>query len=412
MRRTCQSTPERLGAAAGPLFDQCASDYSSAQAARVQADLARLCLDLLGHSCPNQLPPQLLLDVGCGSGLSSAEVMRSGHSCVGLDVSAGMLALARQHEVVLCDVGCGMPFRRCFDGAISVSALQWLVATDTEEEGISRAEAFFCSLDRALSEGAAAVCQVYTASEAHTQLLLTTARACGFATSISLIGYPHEGSAAKKLFLLFKREQTANYSMRCALAWPRKAACAASWLEGGTNADRLASEHAHYASRLLRVLRRARAMPSTTFWPEVEVVAAQWCSLGASAVVVVSGGTACKAALQLLRASGWATSERQDSARDVEQQPLTAQQLAIKLEPKGPAWASAHTQQADAKLGRAKQSRAARRAAMRRAAGGTERLELCELPRNGHCRAGAAVCFVHFTPYLSFFVLSFRLLCS
>ena len=54
---------------------------------------------------------------------------------IGLDISRSMLDVAREREVegdlLHGDMGDGVPFRPgCFDGAISISALQWLCNAD------------------------------------------------------------------------------------------------------------------------------------------------------------------------------------------------------------------------------------------------------------------------------------------
>ena len=54
---------------------------------------------------------------------------------IGLDISRDMLDVAREREVegdlLHGDMGDGVPFRPgCFDGAISISALQWLCNAD------------------------------------------------------------------------------------------------------------------------------------------------------------------------------------------------------------------------------------------------------------------------------------------
>lgn len=77
----------------------------------------------------------LILDIGCGSGLSGTVLEENGHHWIGIDISKSMLDVALDREVegdlILGDMGEGMPFKAgTFDGAISVSALQWLCNAD------------------------------------------------------------------------------------------------------------------------------------------------------------------------------------------------------------------------------------------------------------------------------------------
>ena len=104
-----------------------------------------------------------MADLGCGSGLSAAAL--SGHEWVGIDVSAVMLRLAAaagaacSGRLVMSDFGQGMPLRAAvLDGAISVSAVQWLCCGADPPTQVRR---FFASLARCLRPGAVAALQVY-----------------------------------------------------------------------------------------------------------------------------------------------------------------------------------------------------------------------------------------------------------
>jgi 18S rRNA (guanine1575-N7)-methyltransferase len=71
---------------------------------------------------------RVLLDIGCGSGISGNVLGEHGHMWVGLDISKAMLDVASEREVegdvILSDMGHGFGFRPgSFDGAISISAL-------------------------------------------------------------------------------------------------------------------------------------------------------------------------------------------------------------------------------------------------------------------------------------------------
>mmetsp|Transcript_11102 Transcript_11102/g.28026 ORF Transcript_11102/g.28026 Transcript_11102/m.28026 type:complete len:175 (-) Transcript_11102:95-619(-) len=95
----------------------------------IQESLTKRALELL--ALPNDGTPKLLLDIGCGSGLSGETLTEEGHYWMGLDISRAMLGVAREREVEgdlgLHDMGQGLGFRQgTFDGAISISAVQWL----------------------------------------------------------------------------------------------------------------------------------------------------------------------------------------------------------------------------------------------------------------------------------------------
>jgi 18S rRNA (guanine1575-N7)-methyltransferase len=65
----------------------------------------------------------LLLDIGCGSGISGDVLTANGHFWIGVDISRPMLDVARQREVegdlIHQDMGDGLGFRiGVFDGAI------------------------------------------------------------------------------------------------------------------------------------------------------------------------------------------------------------------------------------------------------------------------------------------------------
>ncbi|MPC10992.1 putative 18S rRNA (guanine-N(7))-methyltransferase [Portunus trituberculatus] len=107
--------------------------HLSTRIIEVQEKCTERALELLA------LPPDIsamLLDLGCGSGLSGEAITENGHYWVGMDISPSMLDVALEREVegdmLLGDIGTGVPFRPgMFDGAISISAIQWLCYADS-----------------------------------------------------------------------------------------------------------------------------------------------------------------------------------------------------------------------------------------------------------------------------------------
>ena len=163
-------------------------------------------LELLSLSTPS-----LILDVGCGSGLSG-DILSSGtpgscghHNWIGMDISASMLEIALQRDVegdlLLADIGQGIPFRPgAFDAAISISAVQWLCNAESSEVNPKRRMAqFFEGLYATLRRGGRAVCQFYPRNQEQRDMVSNAAIKAGFGAGI-LEDYP--GTKNSKLYLV------------------------------------------------------------------------------------------------------------------------------------------------------------------------------------------------------------------
>lgn len=154
--------------------------------------------------------PHLLLDIGCGSGLSGQVIEENGHLWVGVDISDAMLDVANERkddgemsgDVLLNDAGQGLPFKAgSFDGAVSISALQWLCNADKKSHNpVKRLHTLFQSLYACLSRGARAVFQFYPQDERQIDLVTKQAMKAGFTGGV-VIDYPNS-SKAKKFFLV------------------------------------------------------------------------------------------------------------------------------------------------------------------------------------------------------------------
>ena len=168
----------------------------------VQVNLAERALELLGF--PDD-PPKLLLDVGCGSGLSGDVLTEAGHYWIGFDISKAMLDVAKERnaegDIILHDAGQGLPFRAgSFDGCISVSALQWLCNSDKKEHNpVRRLHKFFSSLYACLCRGSKAVFQFYPENPQQVELVTAQAMRAGFTGGI-VVDFPNS-TKAKKIFL-------------------------------------------------------------------------------------------------------------------------------------------------------------------------------------------------------------------
>ncbi|CAO4369968.1 unnamed protein product [Caenorhabditis nigoni] len=178
---------------------------SNSHITAIQHEMAERALELLA------LPEGktgFLLDIGCGTGMSSEVILDAGHMFVGVDVSRPMLEIARQDEdlesgdFVHQDMGLGMPFRPgSFDGAISISAIQWLChANASDENPRKRLLFFFQSLYGCLGRGSRAVFQFYPENDEQCDLIMGQAHKAGFNGGL-VVDFP-EAAKRKKIYLV------------------------------------------------------------------------------------------------------------------------------------------------------------------------------------------------------------------
>ncbi|KAK5006760.1 hypothetical protein LTR28_006115 [Elasticomyces elasticus] len=165
---------------------------TSSRIRNVQASMTHRALELLSLRSSS-----LILDIGCGSGLSgeilsSADNSTAGgpHVWVGMDISSAMLGRALERDVdgdlLLADIGQGVPFRPgAFDAAVSISAIQWLCSADAADaEPAARLRCFFDGLYAALRRGARAVCQFYPKNATQRDMISSAAVKAGFGAGI------------------------------------------------------------------------------------------------------------------------------------------------------------------------------------------------------------------------------------
>lgn len=154
---------------------------------------------------------QLILDLGCGSGLSSQCIEEFGHKWIGLDISEAMISVAKERkndadledlQIIQSDLGDGLPFRPgSFDAAISVSALQWLCNADKKTHSpAKRLLRLFSTLYTCLTREGRAVFQFYPENPQQVELINQQALKAGFTGGL-VIDNPNS-SKAKKFFLV------------------------------------------------------------------------------------------------------------------------------------------------------------------------------------------------------------------
>jgi 18S rRNA (guanine1575-N7)-methyltransferase len=164
---------------------------TSSRIQTIQASMTRRALELLDLKASS-----LILDVGCGSGLSGEIVSDVSpdeggpHTWIGMDISPAMLDVALQRDVegdlLLADIGQGVPFRAgSFDAAISISAIQWLCSAESSDTSpTSRLTRFFNGLYASLKRGGRAVCQFYPKNDQQRKMISEAAVKAGFGAGI------------------------------------------------------------------------------------------------------------------------------------------------------------------------------------------------------------------------------------
>lgn len=238
------SRPELTGEASSYYNLKEARKYdSSSRMIGVQREITERAIELL------KLPkgqPCLILDVGCGSGLSGRVLEEQGHVWVGCDISHDMLMVANERiqggekgnngggekeamideddsfseeddeesnsdekqlrsvgDLMHHDMGTGLPFRAAtFDACISISALQWLCYSNKKGQiPKRRLIRFFSSLYQILRRGARAVLQFYPETAEQAILISECAAQVGFAGGI-VVDYPNSTKAKKHYLVL------------------------------------------------------------------------------------------------------------------------------------------------------------------------------------------------------------------
>lgn len=143
-----------------------------------------------------------ILDLGCGTGISMRVLKERGYKPTGIDISEEMLKFARKKKF---DVKPGdirkMPFKKEeFDGAISISTLQWLLVGEDWEDEIKKAAG---EARRVLKPGAPAVFQFYPKSEEIMEKTGKMFAKAGFGARFA-IDNP-DSPKKRKIFLILRR---------------------------------------------------------------------------------------------------------------------------------------------------------------------------------------------------------------
>ena len=305
---------ERAGGDADKYYDRGVTEAYTELNVRTQSELTTRCLDML--CLEDDAREEVLLDIGCGSGLSGETLTRHGYRAwVGIDASAAMLERATRGRsapkrtadekerrgniedppargAVLRGLlaGPAFPRRRVRRVRLRLRRAVALRGDRVGRRGGERERRDPASVLRASSfrvaAGARAALQVYPKTVRETAAFEAAIRRVEHLTGVAVVAFPHENKS-KKLFVCARRDdddeerarpsgkQTGTRSPpRCLLAWPHAATCEAAWHDYVTNAEgetersthamkratRARSDREHVAAqrRALRSLRRAR----------------------------------------------------------------------------------------------------------------------------------------------------------
>lgn len=194
-----------------------ASKYArSTRMMQIQSQISERALELLNLPSGAQ---GLILDIGCGTGMSGSVLEEHGHMWIGCDISKDMLDIAATSiaddgldgDVLQRDMGTGLGFRGgVFDGAISISAVQWLCYSSHKDHVPKlRLKRFFQELYSSLRRGARAVLQLYPETPQQMELITAAAMAVGFTGGV-VVDYPNSAKAKKFYLVLFAGRASAS----------------------------------------------------------------------------------------------------------------------------------------------------------------------------------------------------------
>ena len=203
------SRPEHIAPADVYYNEENAAKYArNSRNAQIQAKMTERAIELL--ALPSD-QPQLILDLGCGSGLSSEIINEHGHAFIGVDLSADMISEALDREVdeggdlIQGDLAQGIPgaFRvGSFDGCISISVLQWLLSADNNVgEAHQKLKRLFAGLHKCLKRGGRAVFQFYPETSEQVELVTSCALRAGFGGGL-IVDFPNSTKAKKHYLVL------------------------------------------------------------------------------------------------------------------------------------------------------------------------------------------------------------------
>lgn len=168
---------------------------------QIQREMTERALELMEFDDDQS---RLILDLGCGSGISGDILTAYNHLWIGCDISQTMLEAGKDSgdvdkDCLRVDLAQGLCFRQgVFDAIVSISAIQWLLkstAYNNDEPRTNFLKLFFTAYN-CLKPGAPAVFQFYPEKASDCELISETAMKAGFSGGI-VIDNPNSKKARK-----------------------------------------------------------------------------------------------------------------------------------------------------------------------------------------------------------------------
>ncbi len=128
-------------------------------------------------------PPALILDLGCGTGLSMMVVREAGFEVRGIDIADPMLDMARAKglDVLKADFTIEIPYEsELFDVVISISTLQWIFHGFKPERIFERIKRTSEEVYRVLKTNMNAIFQFYPKNKEQLELAGKFFKKAGF----------------------------------------------------------------------------------------------------------------------------------------------------------------------------------------------------------------------------------------
>ncbi|ORE00232.1 WBS22 [Hepatospora eriocheir] len=156
---------------------------------KIQIEMTEKALELLNLNDRKYF----IIDIGCGSGLSSQVILDKGHEYIGVDISESMLNIHREFiensNILNFDIGeKEWPLtENSFDFAISISTIQWLFSSfKNEHNPKKRINNFLNNLYRITKYKA--VLQFYLKRQQDIDMLVRYSKKVGFYTKLIIDG--------------------------------------------------------------------------------------------------------------------------------------------------------------------------------------------------------------------------------